>query len=168
MPSMSKRVMAKLGTKKLVAIVVAVVAAAMAIPVAATVNLFVHQMKPVSAAVVQDNCAVFGDNSLTAMSLPPPSGTGNVLFGCSTPNGAAPLTVRTGGGVVGVWVSNNSCSATTCLYIVTTNTVPCTGGRQVTDKADFTFSPAEAGNYWYCLESVGRPTPWVDVHWYSA
>jgi hypothetical protein len=164
MLSMSKRVMAKLGTKKLVAILVAVLAAA-AIPVAATVNLFVHQMKPVSAAVVQDNCAVFGDNSLTAMSLPPPSGTGNVLFGCSTPNGAAPLTVRTGGGVVGVWLSNVTSEG---VYIVTANTVPCTGGRVVTEKPDFTFTPAEAGDYWYCLEGASSPTPWVDVHWYSA
>ena len=131
-----------------------------AIPVAATVNLFVHQLKPVSAAVVQDNC---DPNGLTAMSLPPPTGTGNVLFGCYTPAGGAPLTVHTGGGVVGVWLTNASSS----VYIVTTSTVPCAGGRQVTEKANFTFTPAQAGNYWYCLEGVGSPTPWVDIHWYE-
>lgn len=132
-----------------------------AIPVAASVNLFVHQMQPVSAAVVRDNCAAFGDNSLTAMSLPPLSGTGNVLFGCSTPSGAAPLTVRTGGGSVGVWIANSTQS----VYIVTVNTVPCTGGIHVLEAPDFTFTPAQAGDYWYCLEDVGSPTPWVDVHW---
>jgi hypothetical protein len=161
MQSMSKQGTAKLGVKKLLAILVVVLAAA-AIPVAAMVNLFVHQLKPVSAAVVQDNCDPSG---LLAMSLPPPTGTGNVLFGCNTPTGAAPLTVHTGGGVVGVWLSwpNNSAD----VYIVTANTVPCTGGRQVTETANFTFTPAQAGNYWYCMEGVSSPTPEVDVHWYS-
>jgi hypothetical protein len=130
-----------------------------AIPVAGMVNLFVHQLKPVSAAVIQDNC---GGSGLAALSLPPPTGTGNVLFGCYTPVGVAPLGVHTGGGVVGVWLTNASSS----VYIVTTNTVPCTGGRQVTEKANFTFTPAQAGNYWYCLEGVSSPTPWVDINWY--
>jgi hypothetical protein len=139
------------------ALLVAIVA--IAIPVAATVNLFVHQLKPTYASVIQDNCAGSG---LSAMNLPPANGTGNVLFGCVAPNGGAALTVRAGGGVVGVWVAN----ATSSIYIVTVTTLPCTGGIHVTERANFTFAPAQAGNYWYCLEGVGSPTPWVDVHWY--
>jgi hypothetical protein len=144
-------------THKLLAVLVAAVA--IAIPVVATVNLFVHELKPTYAAVVKDNC---GASGLVAMSLPPANGTGNVLFGCVTPSGGAVLTVAPGGGVVGVWVSN----ATQAVYLVPTATVPCSGGIHVLERGNFTFTPGQAGNYWYCLEGVGSPTPWTDVHWY--
>lgn len=144
-------------THKLLAVLIGILL--VAIPVAASVNLFVHQMKPVTAAVVQDNC----EGGLTAMSLPPATGTGNVLFGCNTPTGAAPFTVHTGGGVVGVWLANDTNHV---VYLVSTSTVPCSGGIHVLERGNFTFTPAQAGNYWYCLEGVGSPTPWIDVHWY--
>jgi len=146
------------GMKKMLAALVAAIV--VATTVAATVTLFTHSLEPTYAAVVQDNC---GAGGLSAMSLPPSSGTGNVLFGCLAPSGGAALTVRAGGGVVGVWVSN----ATTSVYLVSVTTVPCTGGIHVLERGNFTFSPGQAGDYWYCLEGVSSPTPRVDVHWYA-
>jgi len=146
------------GLGKMLALLVAAIVAVTT--VAATVTLFTHSLEPAYAAVVQDNC---GAGGLSAMSLPPSSGTGNVLFGCLAPSGGAALTVRAGGGVVGVWVSN----ATTSVYLVSVTTVPCTGGIHVLERGNFTFSPGQAGDYWYCLEGVSSPTPWVDVHWYA-
>lgn len=121
---------------------------------AASVFLFSHTIPSTSGAVLTTSCP----GSLVNQNLPPTTGTGNILFMCSS--GSAPI-ISNGGNAIPS-VTGLAVGQTLNLVIHTTGATTCAGGILITSGVSMSIA---SGSFDYCLESVPSPSPAVTISW---